>query len=52
MNQTDLGWNQKSAPFSCGTLGQLLSFSWPPFLHLKHGDREQSSEGTGVSEIM
>lgn len=48
----DVGWNQKSVPFSCGTLGELFSFSGPPFLHLKNGERERSKEDTGVSEIM
>lgn len=25
-DELDVGWNQKSGPFSCGTLGELLSF--------------------------
>ena len=42
----DVGWNQKSVPFSCGTLGELFSFSGPPFLHLKNGERESDLKKT------
>lgn len=48
----DVGWNQKSVPFSCGTLGELFSFLGPPFLHLKNGERESDLNKTRVSEIM
>ena len=51
-DELDVGWNQKSVPFSCGTLGELLSFSGPPFLPLKNGERWLSKGDTGVSEIM
>lgn len=42
----DVGWNQKSVPFSCGTLGELFSFLGPPFLHLKNGERESDLKKT------
>lgn len=38
----DVGWNQKSVPFSCGTLGELFSFFWGLHFYTSKMERERA----------